>query len=264
MCLVGIAYGIHSDFPLVVVSNRDEFFERPTEGLHVWKTEPTILAGKDLKAGGTWLGANQDGKVTFLTNVRNFRKPHHPNPKSRGELVIRFLESRDSVLSSHYADEVKANQNLYEGFNLFLFDGKEAFALGGDPFAIQKVEFGFHAVSNASWDTQWPKTEKLLSQMKPLVTRWQEKKISKFEIESELFRSLNDAELVKDEKYLPDTGIGLEREVSLSSVRIKTPQYGTRASTLVFYGKESVEIVERTFSDPLSDGFTERRNVLVW
>ncbi|MCW7504771.1 NRDE family protein [Leptospira paudalimensis] len=264
MCLVGIAYGIHPDFPLVVASNRDEFFERPTEGLHVWETEPSIIAGKDLKAGGTWLGGNKDGKVAFLTNVRNFRKPHHPNPKSRGELVIRFLESSDSVSSALYANEVKANQNLYEGFNLFLFDGKEAFALGGDPFATQKVEFGFHAVSNASWDTHWPKTEKLLSQMKPLVTNWQEKNISKSEIEWELFRSLNDAELVSDGKYLPDTGIGLEREKSLSSVRIKTPQYGTRASTLVFYGKESVEIVERTFSDPLSDGFTERRNILIW
>lgn len=262
MCLVVIALGIHPKFPLVLASNRDEFFERPTEGLHVWDKEPKILAGKDLKAGGTWLGVNAFGKLAFLTNVRNLKKPPHPNPKSRGELVFRFLESDGNFSLNDYAKEVHSAKDNFEGFNLFLFDGKEAAALGGDPFSIQAVGTGFHAVSNASWNTHWPKTDKLQSQMQTILSQWIEADLSQSEIESQIFVCLNDAELVKEEKRLPDTGIGIERERYLSSVRIKTPHYGTRASTLVFYGKESVEMIERSFSDPLSDGYTERREVL--
>lgn len=262
MCLVVIAHRIHPDYPLVVVSNRDEFFERPTEALHVWDTNSKILAGKDLKAGGTWLGGNRFGKLAFLTNVRNFRKPPHPNPKSRGELVKRFLESDQTLRVSTYADEIESQKENYEGFNLFLFDGKEAMAVGGDPFGIHLVEKGFHAVSNASWNSPWPKTIKLQSKVEELVQASMNQIISQQELESELFCSLSDGELVKDENSLPDTGIGLERERYLSSVRIKTPSYGTRASTLVFYGKETLTMIERTFSDPLSDDYTERRLVL--
>ncbi|TGL69858.1 NRDE family protein [Leptospira jelokensis] len=261
MCLVVIALRIHPEFPLVIASNRDEFFERPTEGLHVWDTNPNILAGKDLKAGGTWLGANAVGKLAFLTNVRNFRKPPHPHPKSRGGLVTQFLEVW-SEPSIGYAKQVDSERENFEGFNLFLFDGKEAVAVGGDPFSTQLVETGFHAVSNASWNTNWPKTEKLKSQIIEKISDWTNGKMTKPELEVGMFSSLNDSELVKEEHLLPDTGIGKEREKYLSSVRIKTPNYGTRASTLVFYGKDSVEMVERSFSDPLSDGYTERRNVL--
>ncbi|XDD47425.1 NRDE family protein [Leptospira sp. WS39.C2] len=258
-----IALGVHPDYPLVVVSNRDEFFERPTKALYVWDKDPKILAGQDLKAGGTWLGGNGEGKLAFLTNVRNFRHLPHPNPKSRGELVINFLESNESLSVSTYAEKMETQKDQYEGFNLFLFDGKDAVALGGDPFGIQKVEKGFHSVSNASWNSPWPKTKKLQSQVEELMTSWVNGSISKSEIERDLFLSLSDAELVKDDKSLPDTGIGIERERYLSSVRIKTPNYGTRASTLVFYGNGTLEMIERSFSDPLSDGYTERRESLV-
>lgn len=263
MCLVVIAFRIHPDFPLVIASNRDEFFERPTEGLHIWETNPKILAGKDLKAGGTWLGVNSFGKLAFLTNVRNFRKPPHPHPKSRGGLVTRFLED-EYVQAIDFAKQVDSERENFEGFNLFLFDGKEAFAVGGDPFSTQFVDAGFHAVSNASWNTKWPKTETLKSQIIEKISDWTSGNISKTELELEMFSSLNDSELVKEEHLLPDTGIGKERERYLSSVRIKTPNYGTRASTLVFYGKDSIEMVERSFSDPLSDGYTERREILNW
>ncbi|TGM80011.1 NRDE family protein [Leptospira bouyouniensis] len=264
MCLAVIAFGMHPDFPLVVVSNRDEFFERPTEALHVWEKEPKILAGKDLKAGGTWLGVNALGKLAFLTNVRNLKQTPHPNPKSRGSLVLDFLKSEGSISALEYAKQVQSSKDEYEGFNLFLYDGIRAIAIGGDPFGNQTVESGFHAVSNASWNTSWPKTEKLKSQIISKFSDWTNGKITKQNLEIEMFLSLNDAELVNDINLLPDTGIGIERERYLSSVRIKTPKYGTRASTIVFYGKNSVEMIERSFSEPLSDGYTERRQMLEW
>lgn len=264
MCLVVIAHGVHSEYPLIVASNRDEFFERPTEALSFWETNPKILAGKDLKAGGTWLGVNDRGNFAFLTNVRNFRKPPHPNPKSRGKLVSQFLETKEPMSAEAYANVVHTSHEDYEGFNLFLYDGKKAIALGGDPFSFQSVETGFHAVSNANWDTQWPKTEKLKARVVTLVNSFANDSISQSELEREMFATLNDAEMVRDDTLLPNTGVGLERERYLSSVRIKTPQYGTRASTIVFYGRKGVELIERSFSDPLSDEYTERRHSFVW
>ncbi|WP_208725694.1 NRDE family protein [Leptospira noumeaensis] len=264
MCLVVIAYKVHPDYPLVIVSNRDEFFERPTESLHLWDTSPEIIGGKDLKAGGTWLGASSFGKVAFLTNVRNLRKPSHPHPISRGSLVLDFLKSEKEVSSKDYLEKVQRDANEYEGFNLFVYDGKEANYVGGDPIQVLTIEPGFHAVSNASWNTVWPKTAKLKANVEqvfdsiPMNENWRTL------VTSEFFRLLADADLVKEDSLLPDTGIGLERERYLSSIRIRVPGYGTRASTVLFCGKDGVEVLERTFSDPLSNEFTERRDVLAF
>ncbi|PJZ86512.1 NRDE family protein [Leptospira harrisiae] len=262
MCLVVIAYKVHPDYPLVVVSNRDEFFERPTETLHLWDSSPNIIAGKDLKAGGTWLGANSSGKVSFLTNVRNLRKSPHPHPKSRGKLVLDFLQSNKELTSRSYREEVFSNASEYEGFNLFVYDGKDANYIGGDPLHVLELEPGFHSVSNASWNTVWPKTAKLKANVEqvfdsiPMDGNWLSR------VTLEFFRLLSDADLVKEDSLLPDTGIGLERERYLSSIRIRVPGYGTRASTILFYGKNEVEILERTFPDPLSNEYSERREVL--
>lgn len=265
MCLVVIAYRVHPDYPLVIVSNRDEFFERPTESLHLWDTSPKIIAGRDLKAGGTWLGANNSRKVSFLTNVRNFRKPLLPHPKSRGKLVLDFLLSPKDLSSRDYRTEVSSHASEFEGFNLFVYDGKEAHYVGGDPLQESKLEPGFHAVSNASWNTVWPKTAKLKANVKQVfdsIPMNHDNWLSLVTLE--FFRLLSDAEIVKEDSLLPDTGIGLERERYLSSIRIRVPGYGTRASTVLFYGKNEVEIVERTFPDPLSNEYSERREVLAF
>nr|WP_084597427.1 NRDE family protein [Leptospira wolbachii] len=257
-----IAYRVHPDFPLVIISNRDEFFERPTDPLHLWESNPKIIAGKDLKAGGTWLGASAFCKVAFLTNVRNFKKPPHPKPKSRGNLVLDFLKSSQSFSSEQYREEALKKAPDYEGFNLFVFDGKVAGYVGGDPLQSQILEPGFHAVSNANWNTVWPKTEKLKLGVKQVFDSFPKDQNWASQVASEFFRLLSDSDLVKEDSLLPDTGIGLDKERYLSSIRIRVPGYGTRASTLVFYGKKNVEIIERTFSDPLSNEFTERREVL--
>lgn len=264
MCLVVIAYRVHPEFPLVIVSNRDEFFGRPTESLHHWESNPKILAGKDLKAGGTWLGVSALGKVAFLTNVRNLKLPPHSNPRSRGGLVLDFLKSSKEVNANHYREEVLRTAKEYEGFNLFVFDGGVASYVGGDPLQSEILEPGFHAVSNANWNTVWPKTEKLKIAVKQVFDSFPKDQDWTKNVTTEFFHWLANSDLVTEDSLLPDTGIGLEKERYLSSIRIRVPGYGTRASTLVFYGKESVEVVERTFSDPLSNEFTERREVLAF
>lgn len=264
MCLVVIAYKVHPDYPLVIVSNRDEFFERPTEPIHTWDCQPTILAGKDLKAGGTWLGANSLGKVAFLTNVRNFRKPPHPHPRSRGNLVLDFLKSPKDFSARQYQEEVLKTVSDYEGFNLFVFDGNHASYVGGDPLQSYNLEPGFHAVSNANWNTVWPKTAKLKTNVEQVFDSFPMNENWRTFVTLEFFRLLANADLVKEDSLLPDTGIGLERERYLSSIRIRVPGYGTRASTILFYGKDGVEMLERTFPDPLSNEYSERREVLAF
>ncbi|MCW7493869.1 NRDE family protein [Leptospira sp. 2 VSF19] len=262
MCLVVIAYRVHPDFPLVIVSNRDEFFERPTEPIHTWDTYPKMIAGKDLKAGGTWLGTNHLGKVAFLTNVRNFKKTPHPKPKSRGGLVLDFLKSPIGFSANQYKEEVLKTALDYEGFNLFVFDGKVASYVGGDPLQSYDLEPGFHAVSNANWNTVWPKTAKLKASVEQVFDSFPMNENWRTLVTLEFFRLLANTDLVKEDSLLPDTGIGLERERYLSSIRIRVPGYGTRASTVLFYGKNGAEMLERTFPDPLSNEYSERREVI--
>ena len=94
MCLIAFAINASARWPLVIASNRDEFLDRPTLPLNDWKTasDQRILSGRDLRAGGTWLGATPDGRVAFVTNVRQAQP--QAAARSRGELVTRWLESR--------------------------------------------------------------------------------------------------------------------------------------------------------------------------
>ncbi|MDF3818322.1 NRDE family protein [Leptospira sp. 96542] len=242
MCLVVLAYKVSPQFPVLIVSNRDEFFERQTAPLSEWSDHPGIYAGRDLKAGGTWLGGSASGRLAFLTNVRNLKKTPHPSPKSRGALVKNFLIS--GLSAKTYSEMVLDTANLYEGFNLAVFDGGEFYFVGSDPKQIFRIEPGIHSVSNASWNTDWPKTKKASS----AVTKILDSKASFSE--ADFFGIMDDTDVVKDPNSLPDTGLGVAREQALSSVRIVTPQYGTRASTVVFYKEREVKIAERSFKAP--------------
>lgn len=71
MCLIAFAWKAHPDFPLIVAANRDEWRARPAAPAHWWEDQPNILAGRDLKAGGTWLGVTRSGRFAALTNFRD-------------------------------------------------------------------------------------------------------------------------------------------------------------------------------------------------
>ena len=92
MCLIVLAYKVHPEYPLILAANRDEFLERPTEKAHFWSDAPHILAGRDLRAGGTWLGITRSGRFAALTNHRDLRRPAVVNGPSRGQLVRLALE----------------------------------------------------------------------------------------------------------------------------------------------------------------------------
>ncbi|TGN19953.1 NRDE family protein [Leptospira idonii] len=249
MCLVGFAYKVWPGYPIVIASNRDEFFNRATEKASFWEDHPAILAGRDLQSFGTWLGVTKQGRVAFVTNNRNLRIPSISDPLSRGKLVSEFLIS--DLSSESYSKEIEANADKYEGFNLFVYDG------GSLPVYISNrggrrsvIEQGFHTLSNALWNTNWPKTEKLRSKMVPLYEdNFAARRNEGFPWEK-IFEILNDRSMA-DSEGLPDTGIGKEKEKALSSIRITAPGYGTRASTIVAISeKGEVFFWEKTYKEP--------------
>lgn len=235
MCLVAFSWQNHSEYPLVISANRDEFFERPTAPLQLWEND--IIAGKDLKGGGTWMGFHINGRWSFLTNYRDFRKMGY-GEISRGKLVQDFLE--DSISPKDYLKEIEKEKNRYEGFNLLVSDGKELFYFSNFGNGIQEVEPGIHGLSNGLLNDPWPKTELAKKQLKETLEQDPSN--------SKLLQILKSKQTYPLEK-LPDTGAPKDLEIALSAQLIRANgNYGTRSASSVLWNKNNlISIKERTF-----------------
>lgn len=236
MCLIAFAWNVHPHWRLVLLGNRDEFHARPSATLAHWPDSP-IMAGRDLQAGGTWLGVTAAGRCAVVTNVRD------PQASlagwSRGLLVSDYLT--DSRGASAQAQTLLAKAASYRPFNLLLFDAQAALFLGNHPQPHGRaLDPGVHALSNAELDTPWPKTCAIRQCLQAWVARAGDDPLP-------LLAALADEQIAADDK-LPDTGIGLERERWLSSAFVRGERYGTRASTLVAIAHDgSGLLVERSF-----------------
>jgi len=237
MCLIAFAWQTHPRWRLVLAGNRDEFHARPSAPLARWSDLP-ITGGRDLEAGGTWLGVTDAGRCCVVTNVRDPRDPQLG--ASRGLLATDYLAGADDATA--HALALLATAAGYRPFNLLTFDARAAFYLGNRPEArAQAVTHGVHGLSNADFNTPWPKTRALMARL----VAWIE--AGNAEDFAPLFAALADEATAPDEQ-LPDTGIGLERERLLSSAFIRGERYGTRASTVVAIGHDGRGvIVERGF-----------------
>lgn len=220
MCLIALAYKVHPRFPLIVAANRDEFLDRPAEPAHFWEDAPDILAGRDERAGGTWMGITRSGRFAAVTNYREMRMSFPPGP-SRGLLVREALE--------HGIDP--GITKAYAGFNLIygtVRDLRYHNNIEGTDVALTS---GIHGLSNHFLDTPWPKVVKAKRELGKLLER------PDAELPEALFRLLSDDVTAPDE-MLPDTGLPLEMERAASSIFISTPGYGTRCSTVVLVDKD--------------------------
>lgn len=225
MCVVAFAWDVHPRWRLVLAGNRDEFHARPTAPLARWDDAPSITGGRDLEAGGTWLGVDDSGRCAMVTNVRDLRAPQ--DGLSRGLLASDWLRGGQGALA-HAAALVPAASG-YRPFNLLLFDRRDGLWLGNRPGTRQQpLAAGVHALSNAELDTPWPKTVALAARMR----QWLRTGSEDVRDLEPLFAALAD-DTVWPDADLPDTGIGLARERWLSSAFIRGPDYGTRASTVV-------------------------------
>lgn len=243
MCLIAWNWQPHSATPLLLLSNRDEFYARPSEALHHWPHEPhatRILAGRDLQAGGTWLGVghtrNNGVRLAALTNYRS-AVPARADAPSRGELVANFLQS---PLSAHaFLQALQPSASAYNPFNLLVFDGHTLLGLESRGARIVTLQPGIGAVSNADFHTPWPKLRQLTAGLSDCMARGQTQ-------DENLWALLQSRTLAADIE-LPNTGVPLELERALSAAFIATPTYGTRACSVVRVGTDRVQFSEQRF-----------------
>ena len=241
MCLIIFAFQTHPRYKLILAANRDEYYHRPTAPAGWWKEARFLLAGKDLEAGGTWMGITKKGKLAALTNYRG-TPSHKKNAPSRGALVTQYLLS--NISSREYLEELRAKRSEYSGFNLILGDMDQLCYYSNRQNKILHVPPGVHGLSNDSLDTPWPKVVKGKQILEQQV-------LSQPEISlASIFSLLEDTEMAPDHQ-LPDTGVGIEYERTLSPIFIKSPQYGTRSSTVLLVDKDNrVTFAERGFVPP--------------
>lgn len=239
MCLIAWSWQPDSSTPLVLLSNRDEFYARPAMPVHWW--EPTtagneVLAGKDLQAGGTWLGVSRTGRVAALTNYRAGVPPDASAP-SRGSLATGFLEGHMGAAA--YVKKLARHANAYNPFNLLVFDGKALMGLESRDARVVEIQPGMGGVSNADFHTPWPKLMHLKHQLR---LHLEDADVT----DAQLLLLLRDNDIAPD-SLLPQTGVPLELERALSSIFIATPEYGTRASSVIRVHEEHVDFSEQRF-----------------
>ena len=256
MCLVAFAIDANRRFPFVLAGNRDEFLDRPAAPLAWWTPEvggPAVLGGRDLQAGGTWMGLTAAGRFALVTNVR---RPADTDPEapSRGGLVPLWL--RTDLRPDQYW--MSAALGGYAPFNLVAadFDRGDCFWASNEAGSPRRLERGVHGLSNASLDTPWPKVTALKSRLATAI----DEATDLDALARRLFDALADRHVPPDHE-LPSTGIGLERERQLAPAFVRTPdgRYGTRCSTVIVAERNNKRLVthvfERSFdASPASDG----------
>jgi uncharacterized protein with NRDE domain len=252
MCLILFAWRAHPVHLLVVAANRDEYFERPSSAAAFWDDAPEVLAGRDLTAQGTWLGVTRAGRFASITNYRNPAERMATAP-SRGRLVTDFLTQGDRP--SAYFAGVAPRAQEYNGFSMLAADGRSLAFFSNKEGVVRGVQSGVHGLSNHLLDTPWPKVESGKERLGALLD-------GPFDPEAYL-QLLGDTEPAHD-PHLPDTGVGIEWERRLSSIRIAGGHYGTRCSTLVRIGTDGkAEFWERSYDREGGVNGTVRYNFTV-
>ncbi|KAA1189715.1 NRDE family protein [Pseudohalioglobus sediminis] len=225
MCLILFAHRASAEYPLLVAANRDEFHARPTAASDFWQEHPGVLAGRDLEAGGTWMGISADRRFAAVTNYRDPQRTA-PAPRSRGELTSLYLTGDQSPRD--YLLELEDRADDYAGFNLLLGDGKDLWYFSnqrtgnGGPRALAP---GIYGLSNAALDTPWPKVTRGKQALQQLLAG--------APTHERLAVTVSDRELATPGQ-LSGQGLHGEMDQLLSAQFIVNPTYGTRATTTLW------------------------------
>lgn len=237
MCLILFAQEVHPEYPLVFAGNRDEFYDRPTAPAAFWEEAPHVLGGRDVKAGGAWLGVTRRGYWAAVTNVRD-QRPRREDAPSRGHLVAEYLKEEPSPKA--YLQSVQSRADRYNGFNLLVGTPRTVFYVSNRNGAPHAIESGIHGMSNAQLDEPWPKVERGIARMRAVL--------NEEEMGAEQLLNILDDRQPAPEEDLPDTGVGLNTEKKLSPPFIDGESYGTRSSTVMLLHRSGIlTFVERSF-----------------
>ncbi len=239
MCLIGLRWQPGTAWPISGAFNRDEYRSRPAAPAEWWPAG--VLGGRDLGAGGTWLGVTRAGRFAALTNYRDPAAPR-AGVRSRGALPLAFL--LDEAGPRAFLEGVRGARAEYDGFNLLVGTPEELWWYGNRPDRLEPLAPGVHGLSNADLDTPWPKVRRLTERLSAVAVADD----NDDEGDAALLAALTDGRPAPDDE-LPDTGVGLELERALSPAFIDLPaaDYGTRCSTLVRLGPGRGRLTEYTW-----------------
>lgn len=241
MCLINFLYKVHPHYPLILIANRDEAYDRPTLAAHFWDDNPSILGGRDLLKMGTWLGIHKDGRIAALTNYRDpiLKKG---NKKSRGEITHNFLTS--TLSPKAYLKELNIEYDLYDGFNVIVGTIDDLYYYNNIEQKIIPLKKGIYGLSNHFLNSPWPKVMQ------------GKKQLYQYAMNEHVVNLKQLAEIHKDKEIAPDhtlphTGVGIELERILSPLFIQSEDYGTRAITalaITMTMTGQVEFLEQTYN----------------
>lgn len=228
MCLIIFAWNPHSDYPLVVAANRDEFHARPTAAAAFWPEQPGLLAGRDLLQGGTWMGFTREGRFAAITNYRDPARTV-PGRRSRGELPLGYLAG--TAHPRAYLREIARRGDDYAGFNLLLGcdEGLWCYGNSGPGARPGKLRPGIHGLSNARLDTPWPKVALGKQRLRQLLG-------SSELCHERLQQVVADTRLATPAQLHP-LGLDQAMDQQLSAQFIRAGAYGTRSTTTIWVAR---------------------------
>lgn len=247
MCLIVLGWRVRADLPLVVAANRDEWRDRASLPAQWWPDHPVVFAGRDLKAGGTWMGVTRTGRFAAITN---FRDPadRRSTARSRGEIVSAFLSGRETP--GDFLERLAVRSADYNGFNLIAGDGETLWYFGSREGLAREIPPGVHGLSNHLLDEPWPKVVKARAAM--------DAALAEDDPAPRLFEAFHDGALAPDEA-LPKTGVALEWERRLGPVLIVGSDYGTRSTTVVTLASDATARMEERTLDEQGRVVTNRQ-----
>lgn len=250
MCILFLAIDAHPDHCLIVAANRDEYFSRPSEPMHYWPDQPDTLAGRDMLAGGTWLGLNRSGNFAAVTNFR-LSDSHREDAFSRGLLVSRFLDDPNPEQFTRHLDQHHAR---YNPFNLVFGNQREVHAWDHREQSSRILGPGFHSISNGAIDQPWPKMARGVDQLRRYLNEG-------LPVDDNKIVTMMQDRTRASQHQLPDTGLDVERERSLSSIFIEGTEYGTRTTTVIRFSPSRVLVSETNYLPGGAAGELQRYTV---
>jgi uncharacterized protein with NRDE domain len=227
VCTLAIYFRLSDTYPVAIAANRDEFYERETRSPAVLCTEPWVVAGQDLVAGGTWLGVNEHGLVAGIVNRRTAEGPD-PSRLSRGMLCLHALRQPSAAAAVAAVPENAGT--AYNAFNLLLASPEEAWVIGNAHGALKRTRLdpGLHLLTNLDLnDATCPRIAKSYSMFESAARHLRQERTSSF-------RSA-----VRE--ILSDHSTPLDPRAPLPSnnLCVHTERFGTRSSSLILYGTGS-------------------------
>lgn len=261
MCLIIVHWQPNSTSPLQLISNRDEFYRRPSRAAHYWQDFPHIYGGRDLEQQGTWLAISTSGKLAAVTNYRD--QSTMPHARSRGNIPVDFLKQQQSA--QQFSRTFKDEKDQYQGVNALLYDGKElVFLSNRDTDLATTLAPGTYGLSNHLLDTPWPKVIRAKQAISEILNNQQREgstSIAEEATEQRLLDAMHNTQLAATHD-LPATGLSLEIERMLSPMFIRSAEYGTRTSTVVTFKRDgTIRFAERNYL-PGQNTFEQRCEIL--